>query len=129
MAGRRITSYNVCYTKLLRYDMAFEWTADLSINVGDIDRQHQEIFVRYNAFIDACKEGEGKADLSDLLEFLTAYVNEHFEHEEKFMRDYKYPGKITHVKEHKELIQTVQKFKTRLALNGATVSLITELNP
>jgi hemerythrin len=108
--------------------MAIKWTDDLSINVGAVDVQHKEIFKRYSGFIAACKEGRGREQIVELLDFLTDYVNEHFEHEEKLMKEYTYPDIHTHQKEHAELLQTVQKFKARLAMQGASVSLIAEVN-
>lgn len=108
--------------------MAIEWTNDLSVNVGNIDKQHQEIFVRYDGFLDACRNGKGREIVLELLDFLTSYVDEHFDHEEKFMKEYNYPDTETHVKEHRDLVQTVQKFRARLTLQGATISLIAEIN-
>lgn len=108
--------------------MALQWTCDLSVNVGKIDQQHQEIFSRYNDFLDACRNGKKHEVLLELLDFLTSYVDEHFEDEEKFMRKYKYPDMDTHIREHQDLVQTVQKFRTRLALQGSSISLIAEIN-
>ncbi len=108
--------------------MTLQWTNDLSVNVGNIDRQHQEIFSRYNAFLDACRNGKKHEVLLELLDFLTSYVDEHFEHEETFMRAYKYPDMDAHIGEHQDLVQTVQKFRTRLALQGSSISLIAEIN-
>lgn len=108
--------------------MAIQWTDDLSINIGNLDDQHKEIFKRYNSFIEACKEGKGKQQLVELLDFLSVYVHDHFEHEEALMKKYAYPAFEAHYKEHLKLLQAVQKFKTRLMMLGANVNLLAEVN-
>ena len=108
--------------------MTIQWTDDLSINIGNLDVQHKEIFKRYDMFIGACKEGKGKEQLVDLLDFLNVYVYEHFEHEEALMKEYAYPAFEAHCKEHLKLMQTVQKFRTRLMMVGANVGLLAEVN-
>lgn len=108
--------------------MAINWTDELSTGVLLIDRQHQEIFKRYNTYLDACKKGAGRNDLAELIDFLVKYVADHFSHEEQVMKQYKYPDLDTHIEEHKKLTNMVHGFKDRLATDGPSLGAMVEVN-
>lgn len=40
--------------------MALTWTDDLAVGFGLIDSQHKELFSRFNALLQACREGKGR---------------------------------------------------------------------
>lgn len=105
-----------------------KWTEDLSVGVGQIDRQHQDIFKIYNDFMSACKTGNGRENLSDLLDFLDNYTQEHFRHEEEIMEKHKFPDMEIHKASHRDFAETVTVFKTRMATEGATLSLLNEIS-
>jgi hemerythrin len=108
--------------------MTLQWSDELSINIGQIDEQHKEIFKRYNLFLSACKSGAGRGALLELISFLSGYVADHFDHEEKLMNEYNYPDRSTHKKEHSELAGLVHTFKVKLETEGPTLSLVAEIN-
>lgn len=108
--------------------MALQWTEDLAVGIGRIDAQHQEIFNKYNEFLNACKSGQGRTSLLDLLDFLADYVNEHFAHEEQLMAEYDYPDRERHVGMHRELSGVVCALRSRFVAEGPSLSIITELN-
>jgi len=108
--------------------MAIEWSEELAIGVDPIDKQHQEIFSKYNSFRNACKAGKGREILAEMLEFLGQYVESHFHMEEKLMDQFNYPDKQAHIKEHQDLTQSVYSFQKQLATQGTSISLLAGFN-
>lgn len=113
---------------LLEVGVAIEWTDDLCVGVDKVDDQHKEIFSRYRAFIDACKAGKGKDEVVRLIEFLGFYVETHFAAEERLMDQVEYPELAAHAEEHAYFKALVERYKQQIAADGASISLIAELN-
>lgn len=108
--------------------MAIEWTEELATGVDIVDRQHREIFNRYNQFLAACKSGKGREELLDILSFLAGYVEVHFAEEEKLMRASNYPDIQGHLDEHRALGKQVVSLREQLAAHGPTIGILTETN-
>jgi hemerythrin len=108
--------------------MAIEWTEDLSTGVGEIDEQHKELFSRVNALMDACKAGKGKKEVGNTLDFLDAYVREHFGTEEKMMIRHEYPEYPQHKEQHEIFIGEVERLRAEFADEGAALSLVIRTN-
>jgi hemerythrin-like metal-binding protein len=66
--------------------MGFEWEPSLAVGHEVIDAQHQELFKRVNTLLEACKAGRGKEEILGVMEFLEAYIGEHFRAEEQEMQ-------------------------------------------
>ena len=73
------------------------WTPALSVGVAEIDAQHQELFRRANAFIDAIETPERTAEL---LAYLRDHARVHFSAEERWMAEEGYPDLEPHRREH-----------------------------
>ena len=108
--------------------MALVWNQDLSVGYGLIDDQHKELFTRYNALLQACKDGKGREEIEPMLDFLILYVREHFAEEERFMQLHDYPEQAEHKQQHRALTEKVQEVASELEERGATVAVITALN-
>jgi hemerythrin len=107
--------------------MALIWTDDLAVGFGRIDTQHQELFLRYNRLIEACRDGKGREQIATMLDFMIEYVTTHFAEEERFMTLYRYPEREAHQKEHRELFAHVQQVREELHERGPTVGVITSI--
>ena len=86
------------------------WRQDYSIGVNKIDEQHQELFRIFNTLGDALWDGKGKDVIGETLTFLTKYTVEHFETEEKYMKETSYPAFDEHKKAHNDFVQEVKQF-------------------
>jgi hemerythrin len=83
------------------------WTPAYEIGVPEIDAQHRTLFERAGMLAAAVQAGEPYDRLEDLFTYLARYAVEHFEAEERLMREVGYPGLAEHASQH-------LAFRTRL---------------
>ena len=95
--------------------MAFlKWDKQYQVNISLIDEQHKRLFLLIEGFYQALKQKQSKQGIADLLKGLTEYTIYHFNTEESFMTRHNYPARQQHQSAHKEFIETVKDFQTRL---------------
>ena len=108
--------------------MTVKWTEDLATDVKSIDTQHKEIFRRLGDLYQACKEGRGRQEISQMISFLEEYVVSHFSEEEKLMADLHYPSYAPHKAEHIDFIRRIVDLKRRLEKEGPSLALVVATN-
>ena len=103
--------------------MTVQWTQVLALGIAEIDEQHQELFRRVDALLEASSSGD-PAEVTRMLGFLREYVDHHFAAEEAFMRAQGYPGYEGHRAEHLDLVERVRGVEQqhRLAGGGPTTA-------
>ena len=99
------------------------WNDSFSVNVGKIDREHQKLVEMVNELTDAMKKGHGRDVIGEILNGLIAYTASHFQTEETYFRQVKYPYTEEHKKEHAAFVQKVTEFKREFDAGRATVSV------
>ena len=87
------------------------WTGDLSVRVNEIDEQHKKLVGLINDLHDAMKAGQAKQALDTTLQELAAYAVYHFQAEEKYMQQFKYPGYLAHKMKHDAFVKKVSTFQ------------------
>ncbi|MBI3391927.1 MAG: bacteriohemerythrin [Nitrospirae bacterium] len=99
------------------------WDNGFSVNVKEIDAQHQKLIALINDLHDAMKTGKAKDVLGKVLSDLTDYTVYHFGVEEKLFQTHGYPEAVQHKREHdaltKQVLDIKEKFKEGKA--GVTV--------
>ena len=108
--------------------MAMEWTEDLSTGSAAIDDQHKELFKRINALLEACRQGKGKAEVSQVIQFLGEYVVTHFSAEEQYMEAHHYPEFAKHKALHLEFMENFGELKRELEEEGPGLHLVVRTN-
>ena len=70
--------------------------------MGDtrLDRQHQAMVNGINRLADAIEQGRAQEEIGKAISFLLVYVESHFQHEEKFMREAAFPEAAEHSRKH-----------------------------
>lgn len=96
------------------------WTPTYAVGHALIDAQHQELFSRADALLEAMHEGRAGGELGGLLEFLGAYAVEHFGAEEQLMRTARYPATASHQAEHAQFIRRYRENLETFRRSGAT---------
>ena len=100
-----------------------KWNDSLSVNVVKIDQEHKKLVGMVNELTDAMKAGHGKDVLGKILDGLISYTAFHFQTEEKYFQQVKYPDAVAHKKEHAAFVQKVTEFKEQFDAGRVTVSV------
>jgi hemerythrin len=87
-----------------------EWTSALVTGIAEIDEQHQELFRCVSRIRDAAITGDG-GELDRALAFLREYVVFHFQAEERYMAERRFPGLARHREEHSLLLEAVRQIE------------------
>jgi hemerythrin len=91
-----------------------EWSAKYSVNVRELDWQHQQLFGMLNELYDAMQTGQGRAIVGDVLERLLNYTQYHFTSEEALFREHGYREDAAHRAEHAALSSRTLALQRRL---------------
>ena len=86
------------------------WNDKYSVNINEIDGQHQKLVRIINLLHDSMKEGKGRDVVGKVLNDLVNYTIFHFSYEEKLFDKYNYPENQIHKLEHENLVEKVKMF-------------------
>ena len=100
-----------------------KWDDSFSVNVVEIDRQHQKLVNMINDLNDAMHQGKGKDILGKIISGLISYAGTHFKTEEKYFDRFGYPETNSHKKEHSDFVQNVSEFKNKYDSGALTLSI------
>ena len=87
------------------------WSETYSVQVGNLDKQHQKLFDIVNRLHEAMGVGKGQAQVKTVLDELIDYTKTHFAAEEAMLEKQGYPTLAAHKGEHKALLEKVQTYK------------------
>ena len=91
-----------------------EWNDSFSVQIEEIDDQHQMLVSMINDLHEAMIRRQGDQILADIIEGLIEYTVTHFKTEEKYFHQYGYADTREHLKEHAAFVQAVSEFKQGL---------------
>lgn len=98
--------------------MSISWREELAIGDQRIDGQHRELLQRFDTLLAACRRGEGRAELTQLLGFLDDYVVKHFGDEEQLQQSSGFPDFQSHQLQHLGFVKRLQKLKRSIDSQG-----------
>lgn len=101
------------------------WSESLSVNVLEIDKQHQHLIGIVNDLHDAMSKRKGKEVLGKTFNNLFRYAEDHFITEEKYFEQFGYPDADSHKNEHTKFVRKLAEFKFRF--DGGEQSLTIDL--
>ena len=103
--------------------MAFmTWNDSFSVNIREIDLQHQKLIGMINEFYEHVGKNSGQA-FRTLLDSLVEYTEYHFSTEEKYFQRFKYPDASSHLEMHKTFTEKVLDVRDRLNRGEFVISL------
>lgn len=108
--------------------MRYEVTQDLITGNTLIDSEHRQLFAAVNDLMDACAQGQGRAQIQKTVQFLSDYVVKHFQDEENLQTKYKYPGYPAHKTFHDGYRRQLNDKAQQLLKEGPTVKALGDLN-
>jgi len=103
------------------------WTASLATGHTLIDEQHQELFARADALIEAMMHGKAATEMAGLVAFLREYCRDHFAMEEQLMAQTRYPHAAGHLDAHRVFERRFQELERSLADKGPTAKAVIDL--
>lgn len=103
--------------------MLISWKEEFSVKIASIDEQHQKLLGLINSLHQAMMARKGKDVLGAVLDNLIAYTQEHFAYEEQLFNQHEYPSRLSHVREHKELVKKVADFRADFEAGKLTVTM------
>lgn len=89
------------------------WSESLSVNVLEIDKQHQHLIGVVNDLHDAMGKRKGMEVLGKTFNSLIRYAEDHFITEEKYFEQFGYPDADSHKNEHTKFVRKLAEFKVR----------------
>jgi len=90
------------------------WNPCLETGIEEIDWEHHRVLNIANRLLDAVARGRGEMAVRPVVRDLTRHVEEHFGHEEKYMREMGYPDLDAHMAEHRKMEQSLAGFAASL---------------
>ncbi len=100
-----------------------QWSSSLSVNVAEIDGQHQKLVNMINELDNAMRQGKGKDALGKIVNGLIGYAATHFKTEEKYFDQFGYPEADSHKKEHSDFTKKVSDFKDGFEKSSVGLSI------
>jgi hemerythrin len=89
-----------------------EWKEVYSIGNNTIDEDHKKLFKILNSLEESINSLKAE-NISDLLNILIQYSEEHFKNEEQEMIKHSYFRIDKHIKEHNEFIESVKQIEKK----------------
>jgi hemerythrin len=85
------------------------WNDSLSLNIAEVDAQHQNLVNFINSLWQALLERRDQEVVAKLMDDLADYTVSHFGDEETFMRNMGYPNLAAHCEAHRSFVERVQQ--------------------
>jgi hemerythrin-like metal-binding protein len=103
--------------------MAFiEWDDSFSIDISEIDKQHQKLFALINELADAIHGDADEHTLRRIANGLVNYIDVHFSNEEDYFDQFGYAETQEHKKEHAYFVQRVLEFMDEFEQGNLDIS-------
>jgi len=104
------------------------WKDKYEVGVELIDNQHKELFGRVEDFLKVVRSttlgAEKDKKVNETMEFMKAYVVEHFRDEEEYQKRIGYPGYEAHKKIHGDMVNYVVQFSDEYEKSGCNEQLM-----
>jgi hemerythrin len=88
-----------------------EWNDNFSVNVKEIDQEHQGIFKIINKLLNSIADDTSNEILGEILDNVTDYIESHFKTEEHYFDKFNYAQSASHKEEHNDFREKVAEFK------------------
>jgi hemerythrin len=99
------------------------WNSTYSVNVKEIDLQHQKLVALINQLHDGMKAGKGKEITGKILSDLADFTKFHFAYEEKLFDQTKYPDTVLHKRQHADLVKQVVSYISKFQKGDAILTM------
>ena len=91
-------------------DKPFRWDHSYSVNIAEMDHQHQRLFRMVAELEHALRTGRADSIIDEVLEKVIQHTISHFAAEEDLMQQHGFPGLAAHRCDHQTLAQQLAAF-------------------
>jgi hemerythrin len=91
-------------------DQPFRWDRSYSVNIAELDHQHQRLFRTVAELEYALRAGRADYVIDEVLEKVIEHTISHFAAEEELMQQHGFPGLAAHRNDHQQLAQKLATF-------------------
>jgi len=95
------------------------WDEEFSVQVEKIDNQHKKIIDKINELSSIINKmgnvvaEKDKEKVGLIVDFMMGYAKVHFDTEEEYFKEFKYPYTEEHIQEHKKYLEKTEEFKKK----------------
>jgi hemerythrin-like metal-binding protein len=93
--------------------LAINWNERYSVDIAEIDKQHQKLFALINQLSESMKAGKTAASIGKIFVELVNYTDQHFKFEEDLFKKHGYLGAPSHLKHHNDLREKALALKAK----------------
>jgi hemerythrin len=93
------------------------WSHEFDVGDSGIDAQHLELYENSIKLLDAIHSGLGASEVENIISFLDNYVVQHFETEERYLAEHKYPFIDHQISQHQNFIKSYELLKSEITSN------------
>ncbi|MBI9017175.1 MAG: bacteriohemerythrin [Phycisphaerae bacterium] len=100
-----------------------KWNDSYSVDVDEMDQQHQRLIALINDLHTAMKRRADKSVIGNIIDELGSYTQQHFKEEEDLMIACDFPGYQEQKQLHDKFVQKIKDFETDYMDDRVTISL------
>jgi len=95
------------------------WDDTLDTGHAGMDAEHKELAQLFNRLRDAVEGGEGKTACAKVLDAIIGHTRTHFELEQRWMAQHRYPKAEQHAGEHAMLLRQALDYREKFDVDNA----------
>ena len=99
------------------------WIPNFSVNVKDMDAQHQTLIEITNQLHEALMAGKGSAVVDASVDKMIDYARRHFKDEEVLLTTHRYPGLADQKAKHEAFLAKGLEFKKEISKGNRATSV------
>jgi hemerythrin len=102
----------------------YAWDETLASGDAKVDQQHRELLKQINLLLQSMTQGRGRNEIEPILDFLGAYVEQHFTWEESCMEKHRCPVAAVNKQAHRRFVEKFRGLRDRFYRDGPTAELV-----
>lgn len=100
-----------------------QWSEEFSVKVKEIDEQHKKLIGMINTLHEALLAHKGRDVQKTIIQEMVNYAAVHFDTEEKYMQQFKFPAYVAHHSQHVQFTKKALELKKRTEGAGFVLTL------